>query len=71
MDTKKYTEHPEITILWMPSKCVHAGECVRRLPKVYHPKDKPWIKPLNACKEELIEQIDHCPSGALGYIINQ
>ena len=37
------------------------------LPKVYNPKAKPWIQPDNASTEELIAQIDKCPSGALTY----
>ncbi|WP_313186518.1 (4Fe-4S)-binding protein [Sphingobacterium siyangense] len=37
------------------------------LPNVYHPKDKPWITAQNASTAELIEQIKHCPSGALQY----
>ena len=39
------------------------------LPKVYHPKEKPWIHPLNATKDELINQIKSCPTGALSYKI--
>lgn len=67
METKKYRENPELTVLWTPSKCTHAGVCVRSLPQVYHPKDKPWIRAENASAEALMEQIDRCPSGALGY----
>lgn len=55
----------DVTILWKPSLCVHAGTCVRMLPKVYNPKERPWLKPENATTEELIEQISKCPSGAL------
>lgn len=67
METKAYRENPDLTVLWTPSKCIHAGVCVRSLPQVYHPKDKPWIKADKASAEELMEQIDRCPSGALGY----
>jgi uncharacterized Fe-S cluster protein YjdI len=55
----------EITILWEPKRCIHAGVCVRTLPQVYNPKDRPWIKPENASTEELIHQVGLCPSGAL------
>ena len=57
----------DIAVLWQASKCKHAGICVKMLPKVYNPKERPWIKADNATKEELIEQIDKCPSGALSY----
>ena len=64
MSTKEYS-NGEITILWQPEKCTHAGICVKTLPKVYNPKDKPWIKIENATSEELIGQVADCPSGAL------
>ena len=65
--TKKYTKNHGINILWTPSKCTHAGICVKSLPKVYHPKEKPWIQPEEATVEELIHQIKQCPTGALDY----
>ena len=67
--TKKY-RNKELTILWQPKKCIHAGVCVKKLPKVYDPMAKPWIKPLNASVQELKDQIDLCPSGALSYQID-
>ena len=69
METKRYTDNKDITVLWTPNKCKHAGVCVKTLPKVYDPKAKPWITPEYATKQELIAQIDACPSGALGYVI--
>ena len=45
----------------------NAGICVKTLPNVYHPKERPWIKMENATTEELIAQIKMCPSGALSY----
>ena len=68
---KEYS-NGEITVLWKPKTCIHAGECVKRLPEVYNPKAKPWIKIENATTEELKEQIMACPSGALSFItLNQ
>ena len=69
MDIHKYT-NGDITLLKKPKKCIHAGICVKKLPQVYDPKAKPWIKAENASSEELKEQIDHCPSGALSYQFN-
>lgn len=61
--------HPngEITIIWKPELCTHAGVCVRSLPQVYKPRERPWCSPENALTLELIEQIQRCPSGALTY----
>ncbi len=61
---KEYS-NGEITILWQPEKCIHAGECVKALPQVYNPKEKPWIKIDNASSAELRAQVALCPSGAL------
>lgn len=65
-DMKEYS-NGEITVTWEPKKCIHAGICVKKLPKVYNPIARPWIKVSNATSEELMAQIDRCPSGALGY----
>lgn len=62
-------KHPngEITVLWRPQRCIHSGICVKMLPNVYDPNARPWVKPENSTTEELINQINHCPSGALQY----
>lgn len=64
MNQHEYT-NGEITIIWKPELCQHAGICVKLLPNVYNPKEKPWLKPENASSEELISQISKCPSAAL------
>lgn len=64
MERKEYS-NGEVTIVWQPKKCIHSGVCVKTLPKVYNPKERPWIKPENAATQELINQIAQCPSGAL------
>lgn len=63
---KEYT-NGELTIIWKPKVCIHAKECVHRLPKVYHQFERPWITAENASIKELKEQIKACPSGALSY----
>jgi len=65
----KYS-NSEISVVWQPALCQHSGICVKMLPNVYHPKEKPWVKVENASTAELQEQIRKCPSGALTYIIN-
>lgn len=64
METKEYS-NGEITILWKSEKCIHSGICVKTLPKVYNPKERPWIRPNNATTQELRDQVAKCPSGAL------
>lgn len=60
-------EYPkgDVKIVWEPSKCIHAGNCARGLSDVFKPKEKPWIQVHGASQEEIIEQVEKCPSGAL------
>lgn len=64
-EMKKEYSNQDVTIIWKPDLCSHAGECVKALPKVYNPKDRPWIKPENASGEEIKAQVAKCPSRAL------
>lgn len=70
MEKKLEYSTNEITIIWKPDLCMHSGICVRMLPAVYHPKEKPWINARNADTEALVNQINCCPSGALSYRLN-
>lgn len=67
---KEYS-NGEITIIWQPEICQHAAVCVKTLPKVYNPDNKPWIQIDNASTEALKNQISNCPSGALSFFINE
>ncbi len=64
MSAKEYT-NGDITIIWKAEKCIHSGICVKTLPEVYNPNERPWIKIDNATSKELKEQVAMCPSGAL------
>ena len=57
----------EVTITWESSKCTHSGNCVRGLKSVFDTKKRPWINPQGATSEEIVKQVQKCPSGALGY----
>lgn len=70
MKSKEYN-NGEITIVWKPELCQHSGVCVRTLPKVYKPKEKPWITVENASSSELKDQVKKCPSGALSFYVNE
>ncbi len=61
----------ELTIIWQPDLCQHSGICVKTLPQVYNPKERPWVKIENATTDELIAQINKCTSGALSYRLNK
>ena len=61
---KEYKKE-DVTILWQPDKCIHSAVCVKGLSKVFKPKESPWIQTENASKEEILNQVKACPSGAL------
>jgi len=68
--TRRYS-NSEVTIIWQPSKCSHSGICARGLPLVFKPREKPWITPETATTQQLIDQVNKCPSGALTWAIHE
>jgi len=72
MEKEKKIEYTngKLTIVWKPVACIHSGNCVHALPQVYKPEERRWVKIENATTEELITQINTCPSGALSYYMN-
>lgn len=74
MDKKNITKHysnGEITIVWQSGKCIHSGNCVKGSPKVFKPKEAPWISPMEEKTHAIIQTINTCPSGALTYFHNK
>ena len=63
---KEYT-NGDLTVVWKPRLCIHSEICVKTLPEVYKPEEKPWIQAENATVEQLISQIEKCPSAALTF----
>ena len=61
----------EVTVIWQPEFCILSSNCVRGLPEVFKPKEKPWITPENSTTEKIIQQVKKCPDGALSYFMNQ
>ena len=57
----------EIVVVWQPHLCIHSGVCVRMLPEVYNPQERPWVKLENATTDRIVAQVEKCPSGALSY----
>jgi len=59
----------QITIHDNRAICAHAGRCTDALPSVWRMGIEPWIDPDAAAVNAIIETIEQCPSGALGYSI--
>jgi len=66
MTTRDYTL-AGLTIHWDSEVCIHSGVCARTLPRVFRPRERPWIDTDGATAEEIASTIDACPSGALRY----
>lgn len=66
---KKAYEGRSITVTFEAGRCQHAAECVRGLPEVFDPAERPWIRPDAAEAERLAEVVRRCPSGALQYAL--
>ncbi len=66
-EIKKEYSNGELTVVWRPAKCIHSEICIKTLPAVYKPGERPWIQVDNATTAELKKQIDNCPSGALTF----
>ena len=64
---KRVYENGEIIVYWDSELCIHSGNCVRALPEVFKPRERPWVKIDRATVAEIKRAIDSCPSGALRY----
>lgn len=68
MEKKIHTyESDDITVEFDSKRCLHSAECVKGLPSVFNPENKPWIQPEEATAAEIRESVHHCPTGALKY----
>jgi len=68
--TKNYT-NGEITVVWKNELCSHSTICFHGLPSVFDPRKNPWINMDGADTDRIIEQVKHCPSGALSFFWNE
>jgi uncharacterized Fe-S cluster protein YjdI len=64
--TKAYAGNG-ITVTFDSEICIHAGKCVQGLPNVFNVDARPWINVDGASRQAIADQVDHCPSGALQY----
>jgi uncharacterized Fe-S cluster protein YjdI len=67
--TKKYT-NGEITVVWKPRLCTHSTRCWKGLISVFNPKERPWVNMNGATTDQIADQVNQCPSGALSYYKN-
>lgn len=63
---KEYA-NDDITVIWKPNTCIHSAKCAKGLASVFDPGKKPWINVEGATSEDIMHQIDQCPSKALSY----
>ncbi|MCA0151797.1 (4Fe-4S)-binding protein [Winogradskyella vincentii] len=66
---KEYS-NGEVTVVWEAEKCIHSAMCVKGLPNVFKPNDRPWIDIDAATFEDLVNTVKKCPSGALSFYMN-
>ena len=71
MPKKDYVQRldgaPVLTVHWDSERCIHSRNCVTGLPEVFDFDARPWIRVDAAAADRIAEQVDRCPSGALGY----
>lgn len=56
-----------IAVRFDPRRCIHAAECVIRLPDVFDPERRPWIEPERATADAIAQVVARCPTGALHF----
>jgi CDGSH-type Zn-finger protein/uncharacterized Fe-S cluster protein YjdI len=57
----------DIRVTWSKARCIHFAECVRGLPRVFKPGERPWVTPEAGSAASIAEVIQRCPTGALHF----
>ncbi|MFT4567002.1 MAG: putative Fe-S cluster protein YjdI [Saprospiraceae bacterium] len=58
----KHYSNGDITPVWNPELCHHAGECVKGLPHIFKPKERPWINTEGCATDPLKSTMQQIPS---------
>lgn len=66
-NVKKVYETAQIAVSWRPEYCIHVGNCVRGLPSVFNPRDRPWVHIDAAAADAIAGVVMTCPTGALHF----
>ncbi|PTA68769.1 (4Fe-4S)-binding protein [Deinococcus arcticus] len=61
---------PGITVYYDARRCVHVANCVRGLPEVFRPGERPWIQAAQAGALAVAAVVRTCPTGALHYALD-
>jgi uncharacterized Fe-S cluster protein YjdI len=64
--TRTY-EGEAIEVHWEPRLCIHVRNCVRALPQVFKPDERPWITVDAAGADDVAATVAACPTGALHF----
>jgi uncharacterized Fe-S cluster protein YjdI len=56
-----------MSVTWSRRRCIHAAECVMRLPTVFEPGRRPWVDVSQASEDAIARVVSRCPTGALHY----
>lgn len=70
-EIKKEYSNGVVTVVWKPSLCIHSGNCVRGLGSVFNTQKRPWIDITAAQTDQIIDQVNKCPSAALSFYLNE
>jgi CDGSH-type Zn-finger protein len=60
----------EITVTDNRGTCCHFGNCTEHLPEVFGERGDGFVQPDAASKEQIVDIVHACPSGALGYLLD-
>jgi len=66
--TREYTGRG-IRVEWYASRCIHVGECIRAMPRVFDSRRRPWVDLTfsEAEADAVAEAVLRCPTGALHF----